>query len=103
MTDMNHTKEIWEETIAEFPKMWLQDEYVGFQGKHWSLPPRKILPKPYGKSPPRDVVRRRVAAVVLHGRAQGARRAGLQRAEGLRHGVGAGEVQDGDRRRRADR
>ncbi|MFD3665313.1 LLM class flavin-dependent oxidoreductase [Streptomyces sp. NPDC058659] len=52
ITDMNHTKEIWEETIAEFPKMWLQDEYVGFQGKHWSLPPRKILPKPYGKSHP---------------------------------------------------
>ncbi|MGW1273055.1 hypothetical protein ACWD5A_31165, partial [Streptomyces sp. NPDC002491] len=25
ITDMNHTKEIWEETIAEFPKMWLQD------------------------------------------------------------------------------
>ncbi|WP_086825765.1 LLM class flavin-dependent oxidoreductase [Streptomyces sp. NRRL B-24572] len=52
ITDMNHTKEIWEETIAEFPKMWLQEEYVGFQGKHWSLPPRKVLPKPYGKSHP---------------------------------------------------
>ncbi|MCX5226840.1 LLM class flavin-dependent oxidoreductase [Streptomyces sp. NPDC006553] len=52
ITDMNHTKELWEETIAEFPKMWLQDEYVGFQGKHWSLPPRKVLPKPYGKSHP---------------------------------------------------
>ncbi|MER7107333.1 LLM class flavin-dependent oxidoreductase [Streptomyces sp. NPDC000229] len=52
ITDMNHTKEIWEETIAEFPKMWLQDEYVGFQGKHWSLPPRKVLPKPYGGAHP---------------------------------------------------
>ncbi|GGZ25169.1 luciferase [Streptomyces inusitatus] len=52
VTDMNRTKEIWEETIAEFPKMWLQDEYPGFRGKHWSLPPRKILPKPYGKSHP---------------------------------------------------
>ncbi|GAA2061164.1 LLM class flavin-dependent oxidoreductase [Streptomyces albiaxialis] len=52
ITDMNHTKEIWEETIAEFPKMWLQEEYQGFQGKHWSLPPRKILPKPYGGSHP---------------------------------------------------
>ncbi|MFF3289157.1 LLM class flavin-dependent oxidoreductase [Streptomyces sp. NPDC003023] len=52
ITDMNHTKEIWEETIAEFPKMWLQDEYAGFQGKHWSLPPRKILPKPYGAAHP---------------------------------------------------
>ncbi|WP_269855663.1 LLM class flavin-dependent oxidoreductase [Streptomyces sp. RPT161] len=52
ITDMNHTKEIWEETIAEFPKMWLQDTYEGFKGKHWSLPPRKILPKPYGVSHP---------------------------------------------------
>ncbi|MGW1840565.1 LLM class flavin-dependent oxidoreductase [Streptomyces sp. BBFR2] len=52
VTDMNHTKELWEETIAEFPKMWLQDEYEGFQGKHWQLPPRKVLPKPYGPSHP---------------------------------------------------
>ncbi|MFE6686729.1 LLM class flavin-dependent oxidoreductase [Streptomyces sp. NPDC057743] len=52
ITDMNHTKEIWEETIAEFPKMWLQDEYQGFKGKHWQLPPRKVLPKPYGASHP---------------------------------------------------
>ncbi|MFC8917168.1 LLM class flavin-dependent oxidoreductase [Streptomyces sp. NPDC047821] len=52
ITDMNHTKEIWEETIAEFPRMWLQDEYEGFRGKHWSLPPRKVLPKPYGKAHP---------------------------------------------------
>ena len=52
ITDMNHTKEIWEETIAEFPKMWLQEEYEGFQGKHWTLPPRKVLPKPYGGSHP---------------------------------------------------
>ncbi|MBW8702730.1 Alkanal monooxygenase alpha chain [Streptomyces sp. MBT84] len=52
ITDMNHTKEIWEETIAEFPKMWLQEEYPGFRGKHWRLPPRKVLPKPYGKSHP---------------------------------------------------
>ncbi|GAB2942823.1 MULTISPECIES: LLM class flavin-dependent oxidoreductase [unclassified Streptomyces] len=52
ITDMNHTKELWEETIAEFPRMWLQDEYAGFQGKHWSLPPRKVLPKPYGGAHP---------------------------------------------------
>ncbi|MEU5809731.1 LLM class flavin-dependent oxidoreductase [Streptomyces sp. NPDC047718] len=52
VTDMNHTKEIWEETIAEFPKMFLQEEYEGFQGKHWSLPPRKVFPKPYGKAHP---------------------------------------------------
>jgi alkanesulfonate monooxygenase SsuD/methylene tetrahydromethanopterin reductase-like flavin-dependent oxidoreductase (luciferase family) len=52
MTDLSGTKEIWEETIGEFPKMWTQDEYEGFEGKHWSLPPRRILPKPYRKPHP---------------------------------------------------
>jgi alkanesulfonate monooxygenase SsuD/methylene tetrahydromethanopterin reductase-like flavin-dependent oxidoreductase (luciferase family) len=52
MTDLSGTKEIWEETIGEFPKMWLQEEYEGFQGKHWSLPPRQVLPKPFRKPHP---------------------------------------------------
>ena len=52
MDDLSGTREIWEDVIAEFPKMWLQDEYEGYQGKFWSLPPRKILPKPYGKGHP---------------------------------------------------
>lgn len=50
ITDTTRTKEIWEDVIGEFPKMWLQDEYQGYEGKYWSLPARKILPKPY-KSP----------------------------------------------------
>jgi alkanesulfonate monooxygenase SsuD/methylene tetrahydromethanopterin reductase-like flavin-dependent oxidoreductase (luciferase family) len=52
ITDTSATKEMWEETIAEFPKMWLQDEYPGFDGKWWSLPPRKVLPKPWKKPHP---------------------------------------------------
>jgi len=52
MTDLSGTREIWEETIPEFPKMWMQDTYEGFQGKYWSLPPRKILPKPWKKPHP---------------------------------------------------
>jgi alkanesulfonate monooxygenase SsuD/methylene tetrahydromethanopterin reductase-like flavin-dependent oxidoreductase (luciferase family) len=52
MTDLGGTREIWEETIREFPKMWLQDTYEGFQGKFWSLPPRKVLPKPWLKPHP---------------------------------------------------
>ena len=46
------TRDIWEDVIAEFPKMWLQDEYEGYEGKYWSLPPRKVLPKPWGKAHP---------------------------------------------------
>jgi alkanesulfonate monooxygenase SsuD/methylene tetrahydromethanopterin reductase-like flavin-dependent oxidoreductase (luciferase family) len=52
MQDLSQTKDIWAETIGEFPKMWLQDTYEGFQGKYWSLPPRKILPKPWKKPHP---------------------------------------------------
>jgi len=52
VTDTTTTKEIWEETIPEFKKMWLNEEYPGFEGKWWTLPPRKVLPKPYGKGHP---------------------------------------------------
>jgi alkanesulfonate monooxygenase SsuD/methylene tetrahydromethanopterin reductase-like flavin-dependent oxidoreductase (luciferase family) len=52
MLDLSGTREIWEDVIGEFSKMWLQDEYQGYDGKFWSLPPRKVLPKPYGKLHP---------------------------------------------------
>jgi alkanesulfonate monooxygenase SsuD/methylene tetrahydromethanopterin reductase-like flavin-dependent oxidoreductase (luciferase family) len=52
MKDLSGTREIWEDVIGEFAKMWLQDEYQGYDGKYWSLPPRKVLPKPFGKLHP---------------------------------------------------
>jgi alkanesulfonate monooxygenase SsuD/methylene tetrahydromethanopterin reductase-like flavin-dependent oxidoreductase (luciferase family) len=52
VTDTNQTKEIWEDVIREFPKMWTQDTYEGYEGKYWSLPPRKILPRVYKKPHP---------------------------------------------------
>jgi alkanesulfonate monooxygenase SsuD/methylene tetrahydromethanopterin reductase-like flavin-dependent oxidoreductase (luciferase family) len=52
MEDLSQTRDIWEDVIGEFSKMWLQDEYQGYEGKYWSLPPRKVLPKPYGKGHP---------------------------------------------------
>ena len=52
ITDTTITKDIWEDVIAEFPKMWMHDTYEGYEGKYWSLPPRKILPKPYIKPHP---------------------------------------------------
>ena len=54
--------------------MWMQDEYEGFEGKYWSLPPRKILPKPYVQAPPADVVRRRQHDELRDGGPQGPRR-----------------------------
>jgi alkanesulfonate monooxygenase SsuD/methylene tetrahydromethanopterin reductase-like flavin-dependent oxidoreductase (luciferase family) len=52
ITDTSATREIWEDVIGEFAKMWLQDTYGGYEGTYWSLPPRKILPKPYGPGHP---------------------------------------------------
>ncbi|HEX4433014.1 MAG TPA: LLM class flavin-dependent oxidoreductase [Frankiaceae bacterium] len=52
MKDLSGTREIWEDVIGEFPKMWMQDTYEGYEGKFWSLPPRKILPKPRHKPHP---------------------------------------------------
>jgi alkanesulfonate monooxygenase SsuD/methylene tetrahydromethanopterin reductase-like flavin-dependent oxidoreductase (luciferase family) len=50
--DLSRTREMWEETIGEFPRMWLEEEYSGFVGKYWRLPARKVLPKPWVKPHP---------------------------------------------------
>ncbi len=52
MEDLSKTREIWEDVIAEFPKMWMQDVYEGYDGTYWSMPPRRVLPKPYVKPHP---------------------------------------------------
>jgi alkanesulfonate monooxygenase SsuD/methylene tetrahydromethanopterin reductase-like flavin-dependent oxidoreductase (luciferase family) len=52
MEDLSGTREIWEDVIGEFAKMWTHDTYEGYEGKFWSLPPRKILPKPFVKPHP---------------------------------------------------
>lgn len=52
MDDLSRTREMWEDVIAEFPKMWMQETYEGYEGKYWSLPPRMILPKPWKKPHP---------------------------------------------------
>ena len=52
MEDLTGTRAIWEDVIGEFPKMWMQDLYQGYEGTYWSLPPRRVLPKPYVKPHP---------------------------------------------------
>ena len=51
ISDNQITKEMYDEVIAEFPKMWATDHY-SFEGKYFSLPPRNILPKPFSKPHP---------------------------------------------------
>jgi alkanesulfonate monooxygenase SsuD/methylene tetrahydromethanopterin reductase-like flavin-dependent oxidoreductase (luciferase family) len=45
--DTATTKAPWEEVVWEFKKMWSSLEY-SFDGEYFSVPPRNILPKPYG-------------------------------------------------------
>jgi len=49
--DLDLTKDMWDETIREFPKMWKQQSY-SFEGKYFSMPPRNVLPKPYTQPHP---------------------------------------------------
>lgn len=49
--DPDLTKEMFDEVIAEFPKMWREDSY-SFDGKFFSMPERNVLPKPFVKPHP---------------------------------------------------
>jgi alkanesulfonate monooxygenase SsuD/methylene tetrahydromethanopterin reductase-like flavin-dependent oxidoreductase (luciferase family) len=46
--DVSETKKIFEDVVPQFKKMWLQEEYEGYRSQYWDMPPRKVLPKPYG-------------------------------------------------------
>jgi alkanesulfonate monooxygenase SsuD/methylene tetrahydromethanopterin reductase-like flavin-dependent oxidoreductase (luciferase family) len=52
VTDLDETKAIWEDVIGEFPKMWLQDPYEGYESQYWQLPERRILPRMYKPAHP---------------------------------------------------
>ena len=45
------TKSYWEEAIRAIPKMWTQDLF-SWEGKHFSIPERNVLPKPLQKPHP---------------------------------------------------
>ena len=57
--------------------MWMQDEYQGYEGKYWSLPPRKVLPKPYVKPHPAMWYAAGNTSELRDGGPQGPRRARL--------------------------
>lgn len=39
------TREMWQEAIGHIVGCWTNDEYE-FEGKHWSMPRRRVIPKP---------------------------------------------------------
>jgi len=43
--DPAETREMWDEALRHIVACWTQDE-VSFEGKHWRLPKRRVLPKP---------------------------------------------------------
>src|SRR5215471_1233921 len=49
--DPRKTREMWEESIAMLPRIWQSDEF-SWEGKFWSVPKRRVLPKPFQKPHP---------------------------------------------------
>ena len=45
-------KEMWEESVRETAKMMVQSPYPGYEGKHFSMPPRNVVPKPVQRPHP---------------------------------------------------
>jgi alkanesulfonate monooxygenase SsuD/methylene tetrahydromethanopterin reductase-like flavin-dependent oxidoreductase (luciferase family) len=41
----NQTREMWQEAVGHIVTCWSEDE-ASFEGKHWQLPKRRVLPKP---------------------------------------------------------
>ncbi len=51
ITDPELTKEMFDEVVPEFARMW-RDEPYAYEGRFFSMPERNILPKPYTKPHP---------------------------------------------------
>lgn len=49
--DPHETREMWLEAVQHIIGCWTNDEYE-FEGEHWSMPKRRVLPKPLQKPHP---------------------------------------------------
>ncbi len=50
--DPRDTRNLWNESISMLPKIWTSDEYE-YEGENWSVPKRRVLPKPFQQPHPR--------------------------------------------------
>ena len=50
--DPRETRNLWNESISMLPKIWASDEYE-YEGENWSVPKRRVLPKPFQQPHPR--------------------------------------------------
>jgi alkanesulfonate monooxygenase SsuD/methylene tetrahydromethanopterin reductase-like flavin-dependent oxidoreductase (luciferase family) len=46
------TRDMFDEVVGEFRKMWSAGEYPGHDGRFFSMPPRNVLPKPFSNPHP---------------------------------------------------
>ena len=49
--DPRDTREMWEESLEMIPQIWDSD-FFEWQGKHWKVPSRQVLPKPFQQPHP---------------------------------------------------
>ena len=50
--DPRDTRSRWNESIRMLPQIWQSDEF-SWEGEHWNVPARRVLPKPFQKPHPR--------------------------------------------------
>ena len=50
--DPRNTRSLWEESIAMLPQIWQSEEFE-WEGEHWQVPKRRVLPKPVQQPHPR--------------------------------------------------
>lgn len=43
---MDTTRDMWDETLPQIVRMWAEDDY-SHEGNYFSMPTRRVLPKPY--------------------------------------------------------
>ena len=77
MEDLTDTREIWEDVIGEFPKMWMQDDLRGLRGQVLVAAAAQDPAQAVREAAPADVVRRGQHLELRDGRPQGSRRARL--------------------------
>ena len=51
VTNWDETRDMWQETLREFTKMWAMDRY-SHDGQYFSMPERNVVPKLYNPTPP---------------------------------------------------
>jgi alkanesulfonate monooxygenase SsuD/methylene tetrahydromethanopterin reductase-like flavin-dependent oxidoreductase (luciferase family) len=69
LTDQRYKKDAWEEATRECLRMMTETPYPGYEGEHFSMPERNVIPKPLQKPhPPVWVAASRRETVMLAGR-----------------------------------